>query len=183
MSNQVMLWGMLIVPLLALFFIPREVLKRFIPVALLSIVSSLLVVQVGEGLEWWHFKEAAYPLRDPAYVFSLNPVITILIFRFTYGRFWLFLAVDAVSNLVFSYPFLDYFLEMRGVVQYVKLGPFHVFIITTVTGSLLYWYQRWQETIFVKQEKTKASMHLQPALAKPLDNDDQDITDHLSRRH
>lgn len=132
---------------------------------------------MGEGLQWWHFKEAAYPLRDPAYIFSLNPVITILTFRFTYRRFWLFLAVDAASNLVSSYLFLDHFWGIRDVLQYLKLGPFHVFIITTLMGALLYWYQLWQEGIFIKHEKNNASVNLQPAMAKPLDNDDQDKTD------
>ena len=148
-----MLWGMLIVPWLTLFFMNRETNKRFMPVALLAIITSVLVVQVGEVLRWWHFNEAAYPFRDPSYIYSMNPIITIMIFRFTYERFWLFLVVDAVSNLAFSYLFLDYFLGSRGVLQYLKLSPFHVFLITTVTGVLLYCYQMWQEGIFVKNER------------------------------
>jgi hypothetical protein len=39
-TNQVMLWGMLIVPLLTLFFMPREDLKRFMPVAFLAIYPA-----------------------------------------------------------------------------------------------------------------------------------------------
>lgn len=176
MSNQVLLWGMLIVPLLTLFFMPREDIKRFMPVAFLSIILSILIVEVGEVLQWWHFKEAAYPLRDPSYIYSLNPIITILIFRFTYGRFWLFLAADAVSNLVFSYLFLSY-LGIRDILQYLKLGPFHVFIITTVMGVMLYWYQMWQEGVFVRSERSSASLNLQPAASKPLPYDQDDNTD------
>ncbi|MDF2633133.1 MAG: hypothetical protein K0R78_7 [Pelosinus sp.] len=150
MSNQAILWASLILPWLALPFMKTENIKRFMPTALLSAITSIMVVEVGEVLQWWHFKEAAYPLLSPSYIYSLNPVITILIFRFTYGRFWLFLATDMVSNLVFSYLFLDYFLGTRDILQYLKLGPFHVVIMTTVTGVLLYWYQMWQEGIFVR---------------------------------
>ncbi|VBB08534.1 Hypothetical protein LUCI_3812 [Lucifera butyrica] len=178
MSNQVLLWGLLIVPLLTLFFIPREDIKRFMPVALLAIVTSILVVQVGETLQWWHFKEAAYPLRDPSYLYSLNPIATILIFRFTYGRFWLFLAVDAVSNYIFSYLFIDYYLGIRDILQYLKLGPFHALLLTTVTGVLLYWYQMWQEGIFIRTEKTSVSSNLQPAATKLLDQEGDNNSEH-----
>ena len=118
------------------------------PTALLSIVLSLLVVQIGEVLEWWVFKEYAYPLRSPSYVYSLNPIITILIFRFTYRRFWLFLVIDAIANLGFAYLYIGYFLTIRGIAQYLKFGAIHVSIITTVTAVILYWYQMWQEGIF-----------------------------------
>jgi hypothetical protein len=131
----------------------KENLKRFMATALLSVVMSLLIVQIGEVLDWWVFKEYAYPLRSPSYVYSLNPILTILIFRFTYRRFWLYLVVDAIANLVFAYPFIGYFLAKRGIVQYLKFGAIHVFIITTVIGVILYWYQMWQEGIFARSNK------------------------------
>jgi hypothetical protein len=153
MSNQVFLWSIFILPWLPMFFMKKEIIKRFISTALLSVVMSLLIVQIGEVLEWWVFKEYAYPLRSPSYVYSLNPIITILIFRFTYGRFWLYLVVDVIANLGFAYPYIGYFLTIRGIVQYLKFGAIHVVIITTAMGVVLYWYQMWQEGIFVRSNK------------------------------
>lgn len=80
MNNQVILWTLAIGPWLPMFFMKKENVKRFMPTALLSVVMSLLVVQIGEVLEWWVFKEYAYPLRSPSYVYSLNPIITIINF-------------------------------------------------------------------------------------------------------
>lgn len=157
MSNQVILWASLILPWFVLFFIKKENAKRFMPTALLSVIISLMVVEVGEGLQWWHFKEAAYPLRSPSYIYSLNPVITLLIFQFTYGRFWLFIIIDLVSNLAFSYLVLYWFLGLRGILQFLRLGPFHVFFMTTATGVLLYWYQMWQEGIFSRPNKERSA--------------------------
>jgi hypothetical protein len=153
MNNQIILWALAIVPWLPMFFMSKENLKRFMPTALLSVVLSLLVVQIGEVLEWWVFKEYAYPLRSPSYVYSLNPIITILIFRYTYRRFWLFILIEAVANLGFAYLYIGYFLTIRGIVQYLKFGPIHVFIITTVMGIMLYLYQMWQEGIFIRSNK------------------------------
>jgi hypothetical protein len=149
MNNQVLLWGLFFLPWLVVFFMKKENVKRYMPAALLAVISSELIVQVGEVLKWWVFKEYAYPLHSPSYIYSLNPIITIIIFRYTYGRFWLFLVTDAISNLAFSYIYLGYFLVKRGILEYLKLGPFSVFIITTVTAILLYVYQKWQEDIFV----------------------------------
>lgn len=153
MSNQIILWALAILPWLPMFFMKKENLKRFMPTALLSVVMSLLVVQIGEVLDWWVFKEYPYPLLSPSYVYSLNPILTILIFRFTYRRFWLYLIVDSIANLVFAYPYIGYFLTKRGIFQYLKFGGIHVFIITTVTGIILYWYQMWQEGIFARRDK------------------------------
>jgi hypothetical protein len=51
MNNQIILWALAIVPWLPMFFMRKENLKRFMPTALLSVVMSLLVVQIGEVLE------------------------------------------------------------------------------------------------------------------------------------
>jgi len=68
MSNQAILWASLILPWLALPFMQTENIKRFMPTALLSAITSIMVVEVGEVLQWWHFKEAAYPLLSPSYI-------------------------------------------------------------------------------------------------------------------
>jgi hypothetical protein len=153
MNNQIILWALAVVPWLPMFFMKKENLKRFMPTALLSIVLSLLIVQIGEVLEWWVFKEYAYPLRSPSYIYSLNPIMTILILRFTYRRFWLFFVIDTIANIGFAYIYIGYFLIIRGIAQYLKFGPAHVTIITTVMGVMLYCYQMWQEGIFEQTYK------------------------------
>lgn len=153
MSNQIILWALLILPWFSIFFVKKETLKRFMPTAFLAVIISVIVVEVGVTLKWWIFKEYAYPLRSPSYIFSLNPLITIMIFRFTYGRFWLYLATDTVFNLGFSYLYIGYFLVSRGILQYLERGPLFVTLITTITGVLIYYYQGWQEGIFAERYK------------------------------
>jgi hypothetical protein len=155
MSNQIFLWSLLIFPWFTVFFMTREAVKRFMPAALLATIISIIVVEVGVTLEWWIVKESAYPLRSPANIFSLNPLITMWLLRFTYGRFWLYIAIDVLANLGFSYWFIGYVLSRRDIIQYLEFGPLHVFLITTVTGIVIYVYQKWQEGIFYKLYKNR----------------------------
>lgn len=155
MSNQVLSWSILLLPWLTLIFMKKENIKRFMPTVLLSIIYSVLAVQVGDTLKWWVVKEPVYPLHSLPNVFGLNPVMTIWIFQFTYGRFWLYTATEVVVNLVFPYLYLGYFLSIRNIFQFTGGSPFYVFLMTTAAGILLYCYQMWQEGIFAQSNKDR----------------------------
>lgn len=155
MSNQILSWVIIILPWLTLFFMKKESIKRYMPIALLSIIYSMIAVQVGDSLKWWVVKEMPYPLRSLPNIFGLNPVMTMWIFYFTYGRFWLYMTTEIVANLVFSYLYLGYFLSIRNIFQFTGGSPFRVVLMTTTAGILLYCYQKWQEGIFVRSYKDR----------------------------
>ncbi|WP_371380892.1 hypothetical protein [Sporomusa aerivorans] len=172
MSNQVILWSMLIVPWLTLFFMPKENIKYFMPVAIFSALTSILVVEAGESLGWFTYGEEIFLLRTHSYIiFGLNIITTIWLLHFTYGKFWIYLAIDIVLNFAFIYLVHVYFLGNRGLFQEVGISPFLNASITTLDGVLVYGYQMWQEGIFVRSEKNSYRANLQPAAAKPLHED------------
>lgn len=171
MSNQALLWSILILPWLTLFFLPKETVKRWMPVALFSALSSVLAVELGENLGWFVYGEAAYPLRTPLYiVFGLNIVITIWLFHFFYGRFWRYIVIDTVLNFVFIYLFHVYFLGSRGLFHEAGLTPLLNALIVTFDGILAYGYQVWQEEVLAPAATKSAACaaKLQPAATKPL---------------
>lgn len=171
MSNPILLWSMLILPWLTLFFMPKENIKRWTPVALFSALTSVLAVELGENLGWFIYGEAAYPLRTPSYIiFGLNMVITMWLFYFLYGRFWWYVIIDTILNFGFIYLFHVYFLGSRGLFHEVGLTPLLNALIVTFVGLLVYGYQMWQEEIFARSEIKSAaySLNLQPAATKPL---------------
>lgn len=174
MSNQVLLWSMLVLPWLTLFFMPRENIKRWMPVALFSALTSVLAVELGVNLGWFIYGEAAYPLRTPIYIiFGLNIVTTLWLFYYLYGRFWRYIVIDTVLNFGFIYLFHVYFLGSRGLFHEVGLTPLQNALIVTFDGILAYGYQMWQEEIFAHSEIKSASYssNLQPAATKPLPED------------
>ncbi len=155
MSNQVIMWSTIIMPWFTLFLMKKEDIKRFMPVGLFSSLMSIIAVEAGQTLGWFVFGETAYPLKTPAYVFGLNIIITMWIFYFLYGRFWTYLAIDAVLNFAFIYLFHVYFLGSLGVFHEVGITPWVNALITTAFGILTYGYQVWQEGALKQTKQTR----------------------------
>jgi hypothetical protein len=147
MSNQVILWAMFIVPWLTLFLMKMEDIRRLMPLALFSALTSVIIHEVGISLRWWEVLEMAYPLQLLPYLIGLHPVLTMWIFKFTFRKFWLYMAVEAVTNLGFNSLFLGYFLPLRGILHFVDLSGIAAFCLTMSHGIILYGYQLWQERI------------------------------------
>lgn len=145
MSNQVILWSLIILPWFTLFFMSREDIRRLMPVGLFSSLISIIAVEAGQTLGWFVFGETAFPFKTPAYIFGLNTITTMWLFYFVYGRFWLYLAIDTVLNFVFIYLFHVYFLGSRGIFYEVGITPWQNALITTAFGIVTYGYQVWQE--------------------------------------
>lgn len=171
MSNQVILWFMFIVPWLSLFFMKQEDIKRFTPVALLSTVLSIFIVDVGIRYGLWVIREMTYPFAlMPSYVYSLG-IYAMWFLKYTYGRFWLYLLVDSIINFVFIFFILAWF-DSRGLLDFNT--PLVGFAIIIAQSIVLYRFQMWQEGIFFRAENKSVSSILQPVLTKPLPKDEEE---------
>lgn len=155
MSNQSLLWIILIVPWLSLFFMKMDNIKRFMPVALFSALASIVIVEIGQTSNWFFFEETFFPFRNSAYyvMLGLNPVTSMWIFLFLYGKFVRYLVIDTLLNFGFIYLFHIYFLGSRGLFYEVNLTPSQNTLITTAVGVLVYGYQVWQEGIFIPSQR------------------------------
>ncbi|WP_371370982.1 hypothetical protein [Sporomusa aerivorans] len=170
MSNQVILWAMLL-PWLTLFFMDREDIKRFMPMALLTAVTGAIIVEAGITLQLWGVRETLYPLNQiPPYIYGAVPAFTIWIFKLTYGRFGLYVATNAVVDLGFAYIVLPW-LVTRGIFEFLS-SSLLVYLINIGHEFALYGYQMWQEGIFTRSEKSTYAANLQPVAAKPLPPED-----------
>ena len=143
MSNQVLLWCSLIFPWLTLFFMKKEDIKRFMPLALFTLIICLITFQIGIRTGLWSTLETTFPLVSiPTYVYGVYPVSSMWIFKFVYGQFWKYLIIELVSNFILVMFFLPW-LDRRGIIV------FHTrlitFFIAMGLGMLLYIYQMWQE--------------------------------------
>ncbi len=144
MNNQVILWSMLVLPWATLFFINKKDLKRFMPVTLLSIVTTSIIMESGITLGLWNIRQTVYPLNQTIpYIYGLAPVVTLWLFKYTYQRFGWFLGIDAVFNLFFAFVFTPW-LASRGIKDFMT-SSLTLFLIITALSLLLYLYQMWQE--------------------------------------
>lgn len=146
MSNQVFLWATFFVPWLTIFFMKREDIKRFLPVAIMSALLSVIIYEAGITFGWWVIWQTAYPLQLLPYLIGLHPALVMWLWKFFYKKFWLFVAVDAVANLGFVFVFIGYFINGRGIAH--VNNNWLLFGIVTALGLFLYAYQNWQEGIF-----------------------------------
>ena len=143
----------------------KEDLKRFLPASLLAAFLSIIVSDIGVRNGWWYFRETTYPFRLlSSYSYGLFPMLPLWILKFTYERFWLFVAVEAVANTIFSFLLLPWF-GIRGIIDF-NAGLIAL-ILATLISFIMYGFQRWQETSEIK----KYSRQLQPVAAKPLPED------------
>ncbi len=153
MNNQLILWGVFILPWVTLFFMKKEDVKRYMPVGLFAVFTSAIILEMGVTLKWWVYYETAYPLRNISYLYGAIPVFTMWIFKFTYGRFWLFLCSDLILNIFYTYVFEYYFLGRRNIIEFLNMSPMLDVIATTILGVIIYGFQMWQEEIFIRTNK------------------------------
>lgn len=166
MSNQTLLWTSVVLAWLSTLFLKRSDLKRYMPVALFCSLAFAFIFETGISLHWWAVKEPSFPLINiPIFIYGPYLIGPIWIFKFTYGRFWLFLVTNIVLDYVLIFFLIDWFIQ-RGVWA-AYISYFQVLLITTALAILLYGYQMWQEGM-TTLETTSV---LQPAANKPLDED------------
>ncbi len=167
MSNQIILWSMIILPVLTLFFMNKEDIKRYTPVALLTAVTSSIIVGSGTTLQFWAVRETLFPLNQMLPdIYAAVPIFTMWIFKFTYGRLWLYVATNAIVDIGFAYIILPWLVRI-GILEFLS-SSLLVYLINIVHQFVLYGYQMWQDDIFAVSERTELSPILQPAATKPV---------------
>jgi uncharacterized membrane protein len=172
MSNHVILWGMVIIPWLSLFLMPGKDVKRFLPAGLFTTFLGIIASEVGVANGWWYFRETIYPLAIfSSFTYGLYPIIPLWVLKYTYGRFWRYLLVETTGNAIFIFIFLPW-LASRGILDFP--AQLIAFTFTMIIAFLLYSFQMWQEGVFERSAKTKATIVLQPAVSKLLDQDEPD---------
>lgn len=147
MSNQLILWGTLILPWLTLIFMPKADIKRYISVGLLSAILCILVTEIGFRHSWWAVLETTYPFSVmPPYAYSLFPIMPMWLLKYTFGRFGLYFLVDTFFNLVFSFVIMPWFAR-RGIISFDN--GLLTLILQSIIAVILYGFQKWQQGIYL----------------------------------
>ncbi len=174
MSNQTLLWASFVISWVSVIFLKKTELKRYMPVALFGAVIATIVLEAAITLNLWANTETVFPFVNmPIFVYSVFPISIIWIFKFTYKRFWLFLATNAVFDLLLAFPICNWLIS-RGILEMYNFGNLQIFFVSIVNAVILYWYQLWQEGEASPFRKLSISQNLQPATSKPLDDNEDE---------
>lgn len=153
MFIKVLLWGMLILPWFTLFFLKKEEIKRYMPVALFASLLMTIYNVVAYNQKHWEIKVTIIPWLKPLFVpgiFGGFLIVTIWIFYFTYGRFWKYIITNLAADFMFAvFPIHYLFQEKLGIYQLINITPLGRFTLFVIFAIVLYLYQLWQEEVFI----------------------------------
>ena len=173
MSNSVIMWSMFFIPWLSLFFLYKEEIRHWMPVAMFAVVLTTIINDIGATLGFWVNQESTFPFHQMLpYYYGAMPVLTIWIFKFTYGRFVTYMVTNIILDIGFNFFLLNYFLPSRGIMSF-NISPFLSLLITLMHAVIIYGYQMWQVGINFDPEPIIVNT-IQPAVAKPLPNQQED---------
>ncbi len=152
MIAKTILWMMLIVPWISLFFLKKERIKRFMPVAIFASFLMVLYNLIAYNQQHWEIKVAILPWLKPAFTPGILGgflIITIWIFHYTYGRFRAYVVTNVILDFMFTvFPFHYVFQEKLGVYQLINITPWGRFALLVTLSLVIYGYHTWQESIF-----------------------------------
>jgi hypothetical protein len=142
--------SLLLIPWLTVIIIPKNVFKKYTPVA---IFASLLVVInciLSVPFKWWTVKGGLLNKVFNDLSFILGPFFigTIWIFRLTFGKFWLYLLTNTLMDLFLAYP-INWIMQKLKVYKLVNYKSIHVFFISIFFALVIYPYQ-----IFITRTKS-----------------------------
>lgn len=158
---------MFFIPWLSLFFMKKEEVKRWMPVAVFAALLSMVIHDIGVTLGFWATLEAPFPFYQILpYYLGFMPVLTIWVFKFTYSRFGLYMATNIILDIGFNFILLNYFLPSRGIFNF-NLPPLLSLPITLTHAVVIYVYQIWQDNVLLSTREIQ-NYKLQPSAAKPL---------------
>lgn len=127
----------------SLFFLPKSVVKKFLPVTFFS--ASLLLIETLLSLifKWWKVKGGLKSLVADALGFIFGPfaAINIWIFHLTQKRFLVYTLVNLIMDLIFAFP-LNAFFQKVGFYKFKNFTSIHLFIIAYGLSFLNYWFQK-----------------------------------------
>ncbi|WP_245948167.1 hypothetical protein [Paenibacillus sambharensis] len=149
--KESVLWALLVFPLLSLFFLERSELRRFLPVAWFVTVINSLVYQAAHHFTWWE-EQGLFGwdnIVPVPWVYSAYLVATIWIFKFTYGRFLIYLVVNVILDGIYSFAW--YPIQQKiGLAGTGGLPAYIPYLMMLAVAVLIYLYQMWQEDDLAK---------------------------------
>ncbi|MEA1854135.1 hypothetical protein U9M49_13570 [Cytobacillus sp. OWB-43] len=133
--NAIILWG-------TMFFIPGKSIKRFLPVTLFCSCILLIETLFSFVFKWWRVKGGKKYMLYDSIAFILGPLFTINIwvFHLTYGKFFRYVGLNLIIDLLFAYPFNAFFQKI-GHYKLYKFTSFSLFISAFAYALINYGFQ------------------------------------------
>ncbi|MBS4172675.1 hypothetical protein [Bacillus sp. FJAT-49736] len=137
---------MTILPWLSIPFIGSKTFKRFLPGSLFMCFYLIIEGIIGEKNKWWWFPIRIKPnvLGEFPLIFGPFLVGSIWIFKYTFGKFALYMKTNLLIDAFFTYILLHYFKKV-GYVSLVRFSKFKLSILFLIKSVVMYGFQFFYE--------------------------------------
>lgn len=141
-QSKIILIIMVLLSWITLPLIGTRYIKRFLPGALF--MSGLIF---GESVyarkkRWWIIHKKIHPSVTGETPLILGPFLigSLWILRFTYGKFFIYLLLNAIANLFFVFPFYSLFNRI-GIFSLVRLSRMQLAGLFFIKSVIMYMFQ------------------------------------------
>ncbi|MFJ5760521.1 hypothetical protein ACIQAA_15605 [Neobacillus sp. NPDC093182] len=142
--------SLLLIPWLTVFFIPKNVFKKYTPVAIFASLLVAINCMFSVPFKWWTVKGGLLNkvINDLSFILGPFFIGTIWIFRLTFGKFWLYLLTNSLMDLFLAFP-INWLMQKLKVYKLVNFKSIHVFLISIFFALIIYPYQ-----VFISPRKS-----------------------------
>lgn len=134
--------GLFLIPWLTAFFIPKNEFKKYTPVASFATLLVLIQSMLSVPFKWWKVKGGPLTkiINDLSFILGPFYVGTIWIFRFTYGKLWLYSIANILMDAFLAFP-ANFVYQKFKVYKLVNFKPKHIFFTSICYAFVIYGYQ------------------------------------------
>lgn len=127
----------------SLLLVPKKSFFKFLPVTLFSTIFLLVETFLSLKFKWWKVKGGIHGMINSAFTFIFGPyfVGNILIFHFTYKKFWLYAIINAIMDILLAIP-LNNFFEKHGFYKLKKVNKVFLFVSAYLYAMCNYGFQK-----------------------------------------
>ncbi|MDQ0252706.1 hypothetical protein J2S74_000078 [Evansella vedderi] len=144
--EQILPWVLIVAPWFLLLPLDSIRVRRFMSVAFLIVVITTITHQLAEIYNWWTVtSDFPFLTNVSTFAYGLLPVVTILMFYFTYPNIWLFFGVNIVFDAFQAFVISPFVFERFGLYRMEEMSNFGLFILIIILVPVIYFYQRWYD--------------------------------------
>lgn len=143
--------GLFLIPWLTVFFIPKSEFKKYTPVSTLATLLVVILSMFSVPFRWWTVKGGLLNkvINDMSFILGPFFIGTIWIFRFTFGKFWLYILVNTLMDLFLAYP-INWLMQKLRVYKLVNFKSKHIFYTSISFALVIYGFQ-----LFLTRSKSR----------------------------
>ena len=144
--TQAALWILFLGPWLILPLFDTRRVRRFLSAALFTTVLTTIAWQAAPVFNWWVTDENLPFLSNiSAFNFGMLPVLSLLVFYFTYPNAWLFFGTNIVIEAIQAFIISPYVFMKLRFYHMAQMSNTGLFIMLLCFPPIIYVYQLWYE--------------------------------------